>query len=70
MILAGLSVQNVMTGMWQSPRNLAKIVRWQFGREYDGSEVRHRMVVSLAADFIHTPALCQPIFMRIFKYFC
>jgi hypothetical protein len=41
MILAKLGMLNVMTGKWKTPINLAKIVRWQFGRVYDASEVRH-----------------------------
>ena len=27
--------------MWETQLNLAEIVRWQFGKKYDGSEVRH-----------------------------
>jgi hypothetical protein len=38
-----------LTSKWKTATNLAKIVRWQFGREYDGSEARQTCCRDLAS---------------------
>jgi len=49
--------ENVMTKAREKPLNPAEIVRWQFGRKYGGSEVRHSEgAASCRGEVAHTLA--------------
>jgi len=52
-----LSPENLMTLVWKNGLDLAKIVRCQFGRQYDGSEARNSYA-SLVATCMDRQRIC------------
>lgn len=60
---ARLGAGNRTTPMWQSGRNLAEFVRWQFGTRCDASEARNnnQLLVRLGASFSSITDRISPV---------